>query len=89
MRRIDRQVIREAPEPLIGRPVEIVGKRFGLFWPDQVGAGGAAGKDGSSTEERQRLEAVKQQIGKVLRRMPGGAKGSKGQSAKIDFFTVF
>ncbi len=60
---VNGQVIRKVAETLMGRPIEIVGQRFGLFRPDQVRPGRTAGQDGSSTEQRQRLWAVKQEIG--------------------------
>ena len=86
---INRKIIGKAAEALMDGPIEFVRKRPGLFRPDQVGARGAAGENGSPTEERQRVLAVKQEIGKMLRGVPGRCQSSKCQSAKVDLFAIF
>jgi hypothetical protein len=48
---IDGKIVGKAAEPLMDGPIEFVRKRSGLFRPDQVGAGGAAGEDGSPAEQ--------------------------------------
>src|SRR5579864_1389129 len=89
MGRVDGQVLRKAAKTTLGRPIEGVRQRFGLFRPDQIGAGGAPGEDGSAAEQRQRRGAVKYEIAEVLRRVPRGSQSSKCQAAKVNLLPIF
>ena len=63
-------------------------QRFGLLGADQVGTSCSAGEDGSATEQRQRLWAIKEQIGEVLGCVPGSCQSPKCQSAEVDLFPI-
>ncbi len=74
---VDRQVIRKPAQALVGGAIEVMCEWMRLLRPDQVGPRGAARQDGSATKHRQRLRAVEEQIGEVLRCVPGSCQGSK------------
>ena len=70
------------------RTKEITGQWLSLLRTDEVGARGATGQQGSATEQGNRPGVVHQEVGQMLRGVPGRCQRLEGEATKLELRAV-